>query len=173
MDGLLRLGFDGPTIIAQAINFIILLVLLYFVAYKPLMKMLDERSSKIKENMAQAENTRHQAVENRNEARRQLEDAEKAGQNIISQATRNAETIKEKARQDAHTEALSIIDRAQEEIQKQKDDAVEEVRKEFANLTIQAAEKVIERSLDKEKHLALIEKTLEASSIAENNKQAE
>ena len=42
------LGISLPTLIAQIVNFVILLVILYFFAYKPVMKMLDERSVKSK-----------------------------------------------------------------------------------------------------------------------------
>ncbi len=49
------LGFNIQSLIAQVVNFIILLLVLGVVAYKPVMKMLDERSRKIKESLEQAE----------------------------------------------------------------------------------------------------------------------
>ena len=49
------LGINVPAILAQIINFSILLGLLYLVAYKPIMRMLDERSLKIKESMERTE----------------------------------------------------------------------------------------------------------------------
>ena len=49
------IGINLPILLAQVINFVILLVLLYLVAYKPLMRMLDERSQRVKESMEQAE----------------------------------------------------------------------------------------------------------------------
>jgi len=50
------------------------------------------------------------------------------------------------------------------EIQRERDDAIDELRKEFADLTILAAGKVIDRSLDKEAHRQLIDKVLEGST---------
>ena len=51
MNPLAKLGFNGPMFIAQLVNFGLLLVLLRFFAYKPIMKMLDTRATKIKESL--------------------------------------------------------------------------------------------------------------------------
>jgi F-type H+-transporting ATPase subunit b len=71
--------------------------------------------------------------------------------------------VKQKAQGDARREAEALIGRARAEIQRERDDAIGEVRREFADLTVLAAGKVIERSLDKEQHRELIEKVLEES----------
>jgi len=49
------LGINLPTLLAQIVNFGILFGLLYLVAYKPIMRMLDERSRKVKDSMEQTE----------------------------------------------------------------------------------------------------------------------
>ena len=56
------LGINVPTLTAQIVNFAILLGLLYLVAYRPLMRMLDERSRRIKESMEQTELIKEQAA---------------------------------------------------------------------------------------------------------------
>jgi len=95
--------------------------------------------------------------------KRQIEAASKEGQEVIARAMRTGEDLRQKAQQDAREDAESLIVRARTEIQRERDDAVDELRKEFADLTILAAGKVIERSLDKEAHRQLIDKTLEES----------
>jgi len=55
MEGIAGLGINLPTLLAQVVNVAILLVVLYFVAYKPVMRMLDERSNRVKESMEQAD----------------------------------------------------------------------------------------------------------------------
>ena len=60
MGGIASLGISLPTLIAQIVNFGILFVLLYLVAYRPIMRMLDERSRKIKDSMEQVENIKEQ-----------------------------------------------------------------------------------------------------------------
>ena len=164
MEGLAKLGIDLPTLLAQVVNFGILFLLLYLVAYKPVMRMLDERSRKIKDSMEQTEQIRKQAEEAAEETRRQIEAASKEGQEIVARAVRTGEEVRQKAQQDARQDGEALIARARSEIQQERDDAVDELRREFADLTILAAEKVIEISLDKEAHRELINKTLEEST---------
>ncbi len=161
MEGLAGLGISLPTLLAQIVNFGILFGLLYLVAYKPVMRMLDERSGKVKESMEQTEYIKEQAAHAEEEAKRQIEAASKDGQEVITRAVRTGEEIRQQTQQEARQEAESLIARARTEIQRERDDAIDELRKEFADLTILAAEKVIDRSLDKEAHRQLIDKTLE------------
>jgi len=158
------LGISLPTLLAQIVNFVILFGLLYLVAYKPIMRMLDERSGKVKESMEQTEYIKEQAVHAEEEAKKQIEAASKEGQEAIARAVRTGEEIRQQAQQEAREEAESLIGRARGEIQRERDDAIDELRGEFADLTILAAGKVIDRSLDKEAHRELIEKALEESS---------
>ena len=157
------LGISIPTLITQVVTFVILLVVLRFVAYKPIMRMLDERSRRVKESMEQAESLKAQSARAEEDLKKQLEAASREGQERIARAARAGEEVKHKAQEDAKKEAENLIVRARSEIQKERDDAISEVRREFAEITVLAAGKVIERSLDKEQHRELIEKVLEES----------
>jgi F-type H+-transporting ATPase subunit b len=158
------LGINLPTLIAQIVNFLILLGLLYLVAYKPIMRMLDERSRKIKESMEQTELIKQQAERAEEEVKRQIETASREGQGIIARAVRAGEEVRQKAQQEAKQDAESLVARAWMGIRRERDEAIAELRKEFADLTIMAAEKIIEKSLDKQTHRQLIEKVLEEST---------
>jgi F-type H+-transporting ATPase subunit b len=160
------LGINLPTLLAQVVNFVILFGLLYLVAYKPVLRMLDERSRKIKESMAQTEQVKEEAARAEAEVMKQLAEARKQGQEVIAQATKTGEELRQKAQQGAKQDAEVLIDRARKEIQHERDEAIDELRKEFAELTILAAEKVIERSLDKKAHRELIDKVLEESTLS-------
>jgi F-type H+-transporting ATPase subunit b len=163
MGGLAELGINLPTLVAQIINFAILFGLLYLVAFKPIMRLLDERSRKIRESMEQADYIKEQAARAEEEVRKQLEAAAKEGQERIAEAVRIGEAIKQEAREEARKEAEALLARARIEIQRERDEAIEELRKEVVDLTILAAEKVIDRSLDKKAHRQLIDKVLEES----------
>ena len=163
MEGLAGLGLSLPTLLAQIVNFTILFGLLYMVAYKPVMKMLDERSRKIKESMEQTEFIKEQAEHAEEETKKRIEDAGKEGQEVIARAVRTGEEVRQQAQQEARGDAESLIARARTEIQRERDEAIDDLRREFADLTILAAEKVIDRSLDREAHRQLIDKTLEES----------
>ena len=164
MGGISELGINLPTLLTQVVTFIILLVILRFVAYKPIMRMLDERSKRVKESMEQAEAVKEQSARAEDELKKQLEEASREGQERITRAVKAGEEVKLKAQEEAKKEAETLLDRARAEIQRERDDAVGEVRREFADLTVLAAGKVIEKSLDKEEHRELIDKVLKESS---------
>jgi F-type H+-transporting ATPase subunit b len=149
MEGIGSLGLNVSTLIAQVINVAILFGLLYLVAYKPIMRMLDERSNKVKESM---ENTEH--------IRQQAERAEEA----IARAMRTGDEVRQEAQQKAKSEGEALIARAKAEIQQERDEAIDQLRGEFADITIQAAGKVIDRTLDRKAHQDIIDKVLKDST---------
>lgn len=159
------LGINAQLLVAQIINFFILLGLLYLFAYKPILRMLDERSRRIKESMELTDTIRQQAESADSEAKKRIEEANLEGQEVIARAIKSGEEIKQKAEQDAGPEVEAIITRARRNIQQERDEAMEELRKEFSDLTIAAAEKVIEQELNKETHRKLIDRVLEESDI--------
>jgi len=161
MDALAKLGINGANLLAQIINFGVLFVLLYLLAYKPILKMLDQRSKKIKDSIEQTELIKDQAARAEEEARRRVEDGIKEGQELINKATRAAEDVRRQGQQKAQEDAQALVSRARSEIQRERDDAVGALRQEFADLTIMAAEKVIDRSLDKKAHRDVIDKVLD------------
>jgi len=158
------LGINLPTLLAQIINFAILLVLMYLVAYKPIMRMFDERSRKIKESVEQTEFIKEQAAHAEEEAEKRIEAAGKEGQELVARAVRTGEDVRQQTQQEAKRDAESLISRARTEIQRERDEAIGELRQEFADLTIMAAEKVIDRSLDKKAHRQIIDKVLKEST---------
>jgi F-type H+-transporting ATPase subunit b len=163
MEILDSLGIDLMVLVGQLINFALLFGLLSLVAYKPLMRMMDERSRRIKESMEQAEIVKKQAEEAGVEAEKRIEAAAREGHETVARALRTGEEVKREAQARAKQEAESLIARARAEIQKERDDAIDTLRTEFADVTIRAAEKVIDKSLDKKAHRDIIDKVLEES----------
>jgi len=163
MGGLSSLGINPATLLAQIINVAVLFGLLYLVAYRPIMRMLDERSRKIKESMEQTEYIKQQAERAEGEAAKRIDAAAKEGQEAIARAVRTGEEVRHETQQQAKQEAEALIARARAEIQRERDEAVDELRKEFADITIMAAGKVIDRTLDKKAHREIIDKVLKES----------
>lgn len=157
------LGINLSTLIAQLVSFFVLFGLLYFFAYKPILRMFDERSQKIKDSVEQAEQVREQAAHTEEENRKQLEAASREGQEAIARAMRAGDEARQRAEEEAKVQAGVLLDKARQEIQRERDEAIGELQQEFADLAIVAAEKVIEKSLDKEAHRELIDKVLKES----------
>ena len=159
------ISINLPLLLAFVVNFIILFILLSVVGYKPVLKMLDERQAKIKEGMDQAEKMRVQIGKTEENIKAQLESARKEGQKIIAQSEQIGERLKTEAKDEARHEAETLISKARIEIQRQRDKDIEELRKQFADIAISAVEKVINETLDKEKHRKLINEVLEEAKF--------
>ncbi|OGO03860.1 MAG: ATP synthase F0 subunit B [Chloroflexi bacterium RBG_13_54_9] len=168
MDALGKLGISLPGLIGQVINFVILLGILYVVAYKPITRMLDERANRVRESMERAEFVKQQAERTEQDFQGRIEEARRQGQAVLGEAVQVGERLKEEARQEARREAEAIIARARTAIQMERDEAIAALRREVADLVVLAAEKVISTSIDKETHQRLIDEVLEVSSLKES-----
>ena len=162
--GIGALGFDVTSLIVYLVNFLILLGVLYLFAYKPVLRMLDQRSTRIRESLETAERVQAESRRQQEELQRQMEEARQEGQQVIEQARRLADQFREEERERVRQEANAMLERAQADIQRERNSAVEEVRRQFADLAIRAAERVIDRSLDSEAHRDLIDRVLQESS---------
>ena len=158
------LGINPAGLLTQIISFLILFGLLYALLYKPLLRVLDQRSTRIRESLETAEKAREEAARSQEEMRGEIESARAEGQAMIAQAREVADRFRDeelaKARQEIERERA----RAQANIHRERDAAIEELRSEFAGLAISAAERVVERSLDESAHRDIIEKVLEEGS---------
>jgi F-type H+-transporting ATPase subunit b len=134
------------------ISFTILLVLLWKVAYKPITKALKKREDSIRDSLEEAQKTRESAETLLNDYKNQLAQAREEAHKILSEGKMMGENIKKEIIQKAHEESNQIVKRAQEEIEFQKEKALMELKERIADLTITAASKVIEKSLDKKDH---------------------
>ena len=155
------LGFNIPSLIVFLVNFLLVLGILYLFAFKPILKLLDQRSERIKESLEAADRARQDAVDSETRIQEQLQEARKEGQRLLEQAKAMAVKYREDEMGKAKGSAEAFIQRAQQEIQQERDGAIEEVKTHFALLAIQAAERILDKSLDAEAHRELIDKVLQ------------
>ena len=166
--GITDLGINLPVLLFQLVNFTFLLLVLRLLVYKPVLKMLDERRARIQEGLSAADRGREQAIEAERQAQEQIAAARREGQDIVANAQQIAQRLQEEARAQALQQQETMLERARSEIQLERDAAIDSLRREFADLTISAAEKVIGQSLDRTAHQRLIEQALSESSFREN-----
>ncbi len=169
MDPLTKLGFNVPVFIAQLVNFGLLLLVLRLFAYKPIMKMLDNRANKIKESLAAGEMARAEAVQAEKEVARRIEESSREGQKIVDQAVQAGEEVRRKASQEAKKEAEGIIEKARVEIKREQEESLNELRKGVADLAVVVAGRAIGRSLDEKTQRQLIEDALKEASTLKAN----
>jgi F-type H+-transporting ATPase subunit b len=162
------IGINLPVLVAQTVNFVVLLTILKLFVYKPVLNMLDQRRARIEEGLNAAQRGQESAAEAEKTAQAELETARREGQNIVQNAQQVAQRLQEEGRAAAAQQTEAMLERARSEIGLERDQAIAELRREFADLTIAAAEKIIGQSLDRGAHQRLIEQALAESSFREN-----
>jgi len=161
------LGINLGYLVSQIFNFTLLAVLLYFVAYKPVMRMLDERSERIKKGLEDAEAASRRAAEMEQEFELRIGEARREGQEIIAQATQMSETARQEILEKSRQEARAQIDKAKEEIERERDLAMAELRQQVAELSLTISEKVIGQALDEQQQRKLIAEFLDQTEELE------
>ncbi|MEX0783671.1 MAG: F0F1 ATP synthase subunit B [Dehalococcoidia bacterium] len=162
------LGLNLPQLIAQIVNFFLLLVILRLTLYKPILRMLDERKQRIAEGLNAAEIARAEALTAQVNIQQQLDESRKQGQEMVANAQQIATRIQADAREQANVDRGAALERATAEIQLERDRAIADLRGEFADITVRAAERVIGQSLDRQSHQRIIDETLAESNFGGN-----
>ena len=170
--GITELGINIPSLVAYLLNFVILLGILSFFAYKPLIRLMDQRAERIRESLAAADLARQEATSSREAIEEQLNEARREGQRLLDQAREAVERYRGEEMDRARTDAEAFVERARTEIQRERDAAIQEVRSNFGDLAITAAERVIRRSLDRQAHEELISQVLEEGEQASGGPRA-
>lgn len=141
-------GLDIKLLIANFVNFVILVAILYKLGYKPILKFVRERQEKIAKGLSDAEDAAKHLNLAAKEKKVVLMKAHQEAQEIISrareQALIQAKGILEKTR----AEAKHIVERAKKEIREQQAQSVTEVRRGAVSVAFALAEKLLRRNID-------------------------
>lgn len=146
-----------PEIVWGGIAFLIVLAVLMKFAFPALKKGLKAREDKIRDDLESASRAREEAEAESAQYRAQIGDARSEGNAIVEEARADAERIRREVVARAEAEAADIRERAQEDIRLAQERAVSDLRAQVADLSIGLAEKVVERNLDRDTQIALIE----------------
>jgi F-type H+-transporting ATPase subunit b len=155
------LGIHFPSLAIYLVNFLLVLLLLYLFAYKPILRLMDQRAERIRESLEAADTARQEAASSQEAIQEQVTEARREGQRIMDQARGASERFRTEEMDKARQEAEAFVERAKEDIARERDTALQEVRASFGDLAITAAERVIRSSLDRQAHEELINQVLE------------
>ncbi|MGI8422780.1 MAG: F0F1 ATP synthase subunit B [Chloroflexota bacterium] len=155
-----QLGVDGWKLGIQAFNFLLLLLILQRFAFKPIVNMLDERSRRIRGDLDEARKLREEGERDRETYRQQLNRARDEARAVLEEANNVAARIREQAILDAEQQNAMTLQRARDEISREKEHAISELRREVGDLAIRVATKVVGRSLDGNDQQRLVDEAL-------------
>lgn len=137
----------NATLIAQILNFLILVIILRAVAYKPVVRMLKAREDKIAESLDKADADAAEAEATLKKYQSQLAEARVKAQEIVDKAEKLAREEREASIQETKREIEKMKLAAQEEIQRDRQRAVEQLKGEVVTLSMAAASKIIAKNI--------------------------
>lgn len=134
----------------MTLSFLFLLLILKKYAWKPVLKMLKERETKIEESLQQAEKAHEEMKQLKFSNEELLREAKNERDNILRDARVIREKLIEEARTKATEEADRIVESAKESIKYEKLEALADLKNQIALLSVDIAEKLIQQELSKD-----------------------
>jgi F-type H+-transporting ATPase subunit b len=125
--------------------------------WPPLMQAIEERQKKIADGLQAAERAAKDLDLAQANASEQMKEAKRTATEVIEQANKRKAQILDEAREEAQAERQKILSQAEAELEAERNRARDELRKQVATLAVAGAEKIIERSIDKDAHKDILD----------------
>ena len=142
------------------ILFVLSMVLLWRLAFPRISEALERRQRAIEDSIEAAERTRREADELLDEYRQRLAESRKQAEEIVQRARNAAEVHERDATEEAKARREQLMEQTRREIEVETRRAIDEIRREVADLTVMATEKVTRKVLDEEDQRRLVEEAL-------------
>ena len=150
MDSLITtFHIDWKIIIAQAINFLIVFLVLYFFALKPLSKLMKEREKRIEGGVKDALTNKELLLATQKEYDTVLAKARIEANTIFQEGKTEAENNKKEIIVKAQAEVESMIASGKRALEAEKTKMVEEAKSDIVSLVVKATEKLLQTEADK------------------------
>ena len=141
--------------VIQLSSFIILLLVVFFVAYKPVKKMLEKRADYIQNEIDQAQENHTLAVAQTEEAKKLLNEAKVQASAIIEDATLEGQEQYDQMVANAKEEVKEMKIAAEQDIAQAKEDALDDIRNEMVNVALATSKEILKREVDSEDNVKL------------------
>lgn len=146
-----------PELVAGIVAFGLVFLFVRRWAWPAINRSLEARQAAITGQLSEAEEAKAQAEKLRSDYERQIAEARAQANQIIEEARRTGEQLRNDIQARAQSEADALVQKAREEAAGEKSRALADARREVANLAIDLAEKVVQKNLDREAQLGLVE----------------
>jgi F-type H+-transporting ATPase subunit b len=162
MELITKLGIDWRLLLAQLLNFSILMLVLNYFLYKPILGILREREIKVKKSLEDSQKIEEELLATAKEKDKTIREANQQAQVILSEAKNRAELEKQDIVKKAQSEAEQIIIQSQEQTVRMAKQTRQAIKEELADLVIDATSQVIAKKLDKKSDAKLIDDALKS-----------
>jgi F-type H+-transporting ATPase subunit b len=152
-------GVNGPLLLAQIVSFGIVCILLYLLAYKPILRILEARRQQIASGLANAEKIKAELARIEVERLEVLGKAEAEGKQLIEEARAAAARVQTEETRKAVASAEQMLVRAREATERERARMLAELKREVGRLVVQTTATVTGKVLTPEDHRRLSEET--------------
>ncbi len=149
----------------SAVNLILLFILLKIFLFKPIGKIMDERTRAIQDDIDSAKKSKEEAEALKKEYNESISEAKEKAQEIIMKAHEDAESEKSVILKKSQEEADQLIIDANKTIENERRRVLSQAQTQIADLAIEAASKIIGENLDDEKNRRLVDKFLSEEEV--------
>lgn len=143
--------------LATFLAFIILLIVVFYVAYKPVKKLIKQRGDYVENKIQNADEKEKQAALKVLEAEKQIANSQKEAIKIVEDAKATANLEREKIHNQAMLDAEKEVERAKVQIAQEIEASKDEIHREIVDVALNASEKVLSREVNKEDNEKLID----------------
>jgi F-type H+-transporting ATPase subunit b len=157
LEALGALGVNGPFLLSQIVNFLILFLALRFLLWKPMLKMLNERKQRIAQGLEDAEQARRDRERAQAEYEERIKQARQEREEILARAAEEGEQAKAETLAQARAQAERIVAEGKETVERERQQMLAELRSQVVTLSIAAANKLIGEALDEQRQRRLID----------------
>jgi F-type H+-transporting ATPase subunit b len=145
MELLTQLGINWPLLIAQTVNFMIVLGVLTALVYRPLLNLIEERRERVRRAMEQAEQSEAEAVKMAERRREHLKHIDEEGGLLLAEARRKAERLREQTLEQARREAAAIVEQGRTDLTRERAEALREIQDTLGQAVVALTQKLLER----------------------------
>ncbi len=168
--GIGTLGINLNIFIAQLVNFLVVLLVLWKFAYKPLVKILDDRSKKIEESLKNSDEVDRRIAELEKEQHAMIATAKGEATQILEAARADAESRKQELLLAAKKEVERVVTLGKEQLKAEQVNMVREAKAELILIAVAATKKILEETVDEKKSNALAEAVVKKMTAYEDHK---
>ena len=138
---------DSGLLFWMTLVFLVVFFILWKWGFPSIIKMVNERKEYIDESLAKAEEANLRLANIQKQGEELLMEAREKQAQILREASETRETIVGQAQEKAHEESARILSEAKAEIESQKQAAIRDIRSQVAELSVQIAEKILQKEL--------------------------
>lgn len=163
MELITTLGIDWKMLVAQLINFGILLAILTYFVYKPLMRVIDDRRERVKKSIDDARHLEDRVRHIEKEQQERRADMNRQAKEFMEQAKQQAENSKQEILSTTQREVDQLLDKGRQQLQDEKTKLLSQVQNVVTKISIGLAEKILEREFsdsDQQRLVSSLEKDL-------------